>query len=75
MPYVAIKAYPKDEEAVKQVVDRINDILLETFGCPQKAVNISYEEVAPEDWDDKVREPEILAKTDRMMIMDGEKKY
>ncbi len=75
MPYIAIKAYPKDEETKKKVVDEINEVFLKYWGCPPQAINISIEEVAPEEWDSKVREPEILPKTDKMMILAGEKKY
>ncbi len=75
MPYIAIKAYPKDEETKKKVVDEINEVFLKYWGCPPQAINISIEEVAPEDWDSKVREPEILPKADKMMILGGQKKY
>lgn len=29
MPYIAIKAYPKDEETKKRVVEKINQVFLE----------------------------------------------
>ena len=48
MPYIAIQAYPKDEEIKKRVVERINQVFLEEWGCPQSAISISMEEVAPE---------------------------
>lgn len=75
MPYIAIKAYPKDEETVKKVVDEINEVFLKNWGCPPQAINISVEAVQPEEWNEKVREPEILPKKDKMMILDGEKQY
>lgn len=75
MPYIAIKAYPKDEETKKKVVEQINDVFLKTWGCPPQALTISIEEVAPADWGEKVREAEILPNADKMMILDGEKKY
>ena len=62
MPYIAIKAYPKDEETKKRAVEQIRDVLLKTWGCP-------------EDFNKKVREPEILPKLDKMMILDGKKQY
>ena len=48
MPYIAIKGYPKDEETVRKVAERINETLLELWGCPQAAINISYEASTPE---------------------------
>ena len=75
MPYIAIKAYPKDEETKKRTVDRINQVLLEEWGCPAAAVTTSLEEVKPEDWKEQVEIPEIEPNMDKMMIVSGEKKY
>ena len=71
MPYIAIKGYPKDEETKKRVVDRINKIFIEEWGCSPEAICISLEEVQPEDWNAKVREAEIKPNMDKMMILDG----
>ena len=75
MPYIAIKAFPKDEKTKKEIVEKINQLFLETWGCPQEAITISVEEVAPANWESQVRTPEILAKLDQMMILDGKKQY
>ena len=75
MPYIAIKAYPKDKEIKKQVVEEINQVFLKYWGCPQEAISISMEEFAPETWEECVVKPEILPKSDKMMILSGEKKY
>lgn len=75
MPYIAIKAFPKDEKTKEEVVDKINQIFIEMWGCPQEALTISVEEVVPDEWNEKVKEPEIDTKLDKMMILDGKKKY
>ncbi len=75
MPYIAIKAYPKDEEIKKKVVEEINEIFLKYWGCPQEAISISMEEFAPEVWEEKVVKPEIEPYPEKMMIMSGKKKY
>ena len=59
MPYIAIKAWPKDEEIKRKVVEEINDIFLKHWGCPKEAITISMEELAPETWEEKVVKPEI----------------
>ncbi len=74
MPYINIKAYPKDEEIKKQVVERINQVFLDLWGCPPEAVSIAIEEVAPADWP-RVQENEIDANADKMMILAGKRKY
>ena len=75
MPYIAIKGYPKDDETKKKVVEKINDIFIEYWGCPKEAISISIEEYAPEIWEEKVVKPEIKTNLDKMMILSGEKKY
>lgn len=75
MPYIAIKAFPKDEKTKWETVDKINQIFLETWGCPQEAITVSLEEITPSEWDEKVKKTEILPKTDKMMILDGKKTY
>lgn len=75
MPYIAIKAYPKDPEIKKRVAERINQVFLEEWGCPPEAISISMEEVPPEKWDELIRRKEILPAADKMMILDGQKKF
>ena len=75
MPYIAIKAKPKDEATKKELVRRINEVLLEVWGCPQGVVTISMEEIAPEAWQDTVVKREIEPNADKMMIRYGEKLF
>lgn len=75
MPYIAIKSFPKDEETKKRVVEKINEVFLEEWGCPQEALTISLEEIVPDEWEQKVIKTEIEPKKDQMMIFNGEKKY
>lgn len=75
MPYIAIKAYPKDEETKKKVVDEINEVFIKYWECPKEAISISMEEFSPEIWEEKVVNLEIKPNADKMMILAGEKKY
>ena len=74
MPYIAIKAYPKDEKIKQEVAERINQVFLELWGCPAEAISISMEEVAPADWH-RVESEEMAQKEDHMMIRCGEKRF
>jgi len=74
MPYIAIKGFPKDEETVKKAAERINETLLELWGCQQKDISISYEAVAPENWDEQIVHGEVEAKRDKMLILNGERR-
>ena len=73
MPYIAIKAYPKDEATVKELVERINETVIEVVGCPPKAVSISFEAVDPDDWDERIAEGEMAKAAEFMMIRNGER--
>ncbi len=74
MPYIAIKAYPKDDEIKKKVVDEINQVFLKYWGCPKEAISISVEEVLPENWQEVI-DTEIQPKEDKMMILSGDKRF
>lgn len=75
MPYISIKSFPKDEATKKEVVEKINQLFLDVWGCPQKAITISMEEVAPENWEEQVLKVEIEPNKDKMKILAGEKQY
>lgn len=75
MPYIDIKCFPRPEEAGKEIVEKINQVLMDTWGCPQEAVSISLEMVKPEDWEEQVKIPEMDPRDDTMMILHGEKRF
>lgn len=75
MPYIAIKAYPKDEKIKQRVAERINQVFIEEWGCPQEAITISVEEIQPDVWKEEVVDKEILPNSDKMLILGGEKKF
>ena len=75
MPYIRIKAYPKDEATKQKVVEAINKAFVEKWGCPPQAISISIEEIAPQDWEEQVVRPEMEPLADKMMILNGEKKF
>ncbi len=71
MPFISVKSYPKDEETIKRVADKINRIFLEEWGCPPQAISIAWEQVKPEDWHCVV-ENEIEPNKDKMQVLNGE---
>ena len=75
MPYIAVKAFEKDEATKKEVAERINQIFLDVWGCKPEAITISFEEVERTSWDSEVYEKEIKPKEDKMFILSGEKRY
>ena len=75
MPYIQIKAYPKDEKIKQKVAEKINEIFLEEWGCPQEAISLSIEAVQPEKWQSEIEQKEILPNSDKMLILNGKKTY
>ena len=71
MPYISIKGFPKDDETVRKVAERFNETLLELWGCRQEHINISYEAVPPEEWDERIERGEIARNRDKMLILGG----
>ncbi len=74
MPYIRIKAYPKDDAIKEKVAARIHQVFLEEWGCPSEAISVSFEEIAPADWEKTVVIPEIQANADKMFILNGEQR-
>ena len=75
MPYIRIKAYPKDQATKEKVVEAINKAFVDNWGCAPEAISISIEEVAPDNWVDQVEKAEIEPNADKMFILNGHKKY
>lgn len=73
MPYIAIKAYQKDDAVKAKAVEKIMEILPEIWGCSREAITISIEEYTPEEYKEKVL-PEITPKMDKVWVLNGENK-
>jgi len=71
MPHVIIKTYPKTEEQKKRLVKAITDSIVEITDSKEKAVSIAIEEVAPEEWPEKVYRPDILEKQNTLYKKPG----
>lgn len=75
MPYIRIKAYPKDEAIKQRIAEQINEIFLKEWGCPQQAISLSIEEIEPKNWTEQVEKAEIEPNREHMLILNGEKLY
>lgn len=63
MPHVSIKMYPgRTAEQKKALSDRIVRAMEETIGADSKSISVSFEEIAPEEWDEAVVKPDIAGK-------------
>lgn len=73
MPYIEIKAYPKDEEIKKDVASDILEVFAKKWGCAKEAITISFTEVNPANWAKDVEENIIDKNNDKMYVLHGSK--
>ncbi len=71
MPYIEIKAYPKDEEIKKDVANDILEVFAQKWGCKKEAITISFIEVDPKNWENDVEENIISKNEDKMYVLHG----
>ena len=61
MPHVIVKLYPgRTEEQKTRLADELVRSVVEIAKCAEKSVSVAIEEVAPEEWAEKVYRPDIL---------------
>ncbi len=75
MPYIVVKAYPKDQETQQDVAEAITRVFTEKWGCPRSAVTVKIESYEPEVWQKTVKEQEIDPQADQMLILEGEQQF
>ena len=73
MPYIEIKAYPKDEEIKKDVASDILEVFAKKWGCAKEAITISFKEIDPSAWNNDVEENIINKNLDNMYVLHGKK--
>jgi len=63
MPHVIVKLWPgKSEEQKKQLSDAIARDVMEVLNYGEESVSVAIEEVASQDWKEKVFDPDIRGK-------------
>ena len=61
MPHVIVKLWPgRTDEQKKQLADEIVKDVVSIAKCEEKPVSVAFEEVAKEEWAEKVYKPDIL---------------
>ena len=65
------KIIGRSDELKTQLADEISRDVCEIAGCEEKSVSISFEEVKPEEWAEKVYKPDILDKAQSLYKKPG----
>ena len=72
MPHVIVKLHPgRTEQQKSRLAEQIVRDVMDIANCEEKSVSVAFEEVAPEDWGEKVVEPDILAHPERLLKKPG----
>ena len=72
MPHVSVKLYPGRSEQQKiQLTQRILADVVSLLSCGEDAVSVAIEEVGPGDWTEKVYQPEIHEKWEKLYKKPG----
>ncbi len=75
MPYISVKAYPKDDATKQKTAEAILEVFQKVWGAEPDWVTVSVEDIEPDEWDEKVVSAEIRPNMDRVLILDGKKRY
>ena len=72
MPHVIVKLYPgRSEEQKKQLARQIVESIVEVAECKERSVSVAIEEVAPDDWAEKVYKPDIIDNKRNLVVPPG----
>ena len=72
MPHVIVKLWPGKSERQKQrLADAIAEVVMEVLNYGEESVSIGIEEVAADDWANKVFKPDIDEKADTLYRKPG----
>jgi 4-oxalocrotonate tautomerase len=72
MPHVIVKLWlGKSEEQKNRLAERITQDVMEVLNYGAESVSVALEEVAPQDWEDKVYRPDIVEQTGNLYKKPG----
>ena len=72
MPHVIIKlAAGRSEQQKARIAEEVTRAIMAGAECAERAVSVSIEDVAPEEWVEKVYKPDIQAKQDSLYKKPG----
>ncbi|MCB2189440.1 MAG: tautomerase family protein [Deltaproteobacteria bacterium] len=72
MPHVSVKMYPgRTPEQKARLAEAMVRDLVEIVGAAEDSISVTIEDVAPEDWVEKVYKPDILPQGDKLFKKPG----
>jgi len=72
MPHVVVKLWPgRSEQQKRRLTDAIVADVTEILRDGEESVSVAFEEVAPEEWAEKVYRPDIVDGAERLTRKPG----
>lgn len=72
MPHAIVKLFAGRSEAQKQkIAEAVTQAIMATAGSTEAAVSVSIEDIAPEDWAEKVYRPDITERPELLYKKPG----
>ncbi|HTF63011.1 MAG TPA: tautomerase family protein [Edaphobacter sp.] len=72
MPHVIVKLWPgKSEEQRNRLAEEITKDVMEVLNYGAESVSVALQEVEPQDWEEKVYRPDILAQAGNLYKKPG----
>jgi 4-oxalocrotonate tautomerase len=72
MPHVSLKMYPgRSEKEKAALAEAIVQDVMDIIGAGKSSISVAIEDVSPEEWKEKVYDPEIMKKSDKLSIKRG----
>ena len=72
MPHVIVKLWPgKSEQQKARLAEAITKDVMNTLNYGDEAVSVSFEEIQPQDWAEKVYRPDIIGNPEKLYKKPG----
>lgn len=72
MPHIVVKLWPgKSEQQKKRLAEAITKDVMDILQYGEHSVSVAMEEIAPQDWAEKVFKPEIQGNPDALYKKPG----
>ncbi len=72
MPHVSVKMYPgRSEKEKAELAEAIVQDVMDIIGAGRSSISVAIEEVPPQEWKERVYEPEIIKKSDKLYVKPG----
>ncbi len=72
MPHVIVKLWPgKSEQQKARLAEKITKDVMNVFDYGEESISVGFEEISSSDWKDKVYEPDIQQKWDKLYKKPG----